>query len=75
MHCKYDILYVLIRMFWFVINIVSVSITMSAHESVGSRMVRELFVMAREAAPTIIFMDEIDSIGSSRMDGSQGRWR
>jgi 26S proteasome regulatory subunit T6 len=38
----------------------------------GSRMVRELFVMAREAAPTIIFMDEIDSIGSARQDGSSG---
>lgn len=38
----------------------------------GSRMVRELFVMAREAAPTIIFMDEIDSIGSSRVEGAQG---
>jgi 26S proteasome regulatory subunit T6 len=38
----------------------------------GSRMVRELFVMAREAAPTIIFMDEIDSIGSQRLDGGQG---
>ncbi|OQS00126.1 26S protease regulatory subunit 8 [Thraustotheca clavata] len=35
----------------------------------GSRMVRELFVMAREAAPSLIFMDEIDSIGSSRMEG------
>ena len=35
-------------------------------------MVRELFVMAREAAPTIIFMDEIDSIGSTRVEGSQG---
>ncbi|GLD93787.1 hypothetical protein PINS_up002392 [Pythium insidiosum] len=38
----------------------------------GSRMVRELFVMAREAAPSIIFMDEIDSIGSSRMEGGGG---
>ncbi len=31
----------------------------------GSRMVRELFVMARQHAPSIIFMDEIDSIGST----------
>lgn len=34
----------------------------------GSRMVRELFVMAREHAPSIIFMDEIDSIGSARSE-------
>ncbi|KAL5497526.1 hypothetical protein EMCRGX_G014007 [Ephydatia muelleri] len=38
----------------------------------GSRMVRELFVMAREHAPSIIFMDEIDSIGSSRLGGGSG---
>uniref|UniRef100_A0A061S4D5 26S proteasome regulatory subunit T6 n=1 Tax=Tetraselmis sp. GSL018 TaxID=582737 RepID=A0A061S4D5_9CHLO len=40
----------------------------------GSRMVRELFVMAREHAPSIIFMDEVDSIGSARGDsgGSGG---
>lgn len=38
----------------------------------GSRMVRELFVMAREHAPSIIFMDEIDSIGSTRMESGAG---
>eukprot|EP00764_Aduncisulcus_paluster_P009888 gnl/Carplike_NY0171/3342_a4496_538.p1 GENE.gnl/Carplike_NY0171/3342_a4496_538~~gnl/Carplike_NY0171/3342_a4496_538.p1 ORF type:complete len:404 (+),score=105.58 gnl/Carplike_NY0171/3342_a4496_538:22-1212(+) len=35
----------------------------------GSRMVRELFVMAREHAPSIIFMDEVDSIGGKRASG------
>merc|ERR1712054_255291 len=38
----------------------------------GSRMVRELFVMAREHAPSLIFMDEIDSIGSQRVEGKSG---
>jgi len=38
----------------------------------GSRMVRELFVMAREHAPTLIFMDEIDSIGGARVEGKRG---
>merc|ERR1712154_149967 len=38
----------------------------------GSRMVRELFVMAREHAPSIIFMDEIDSIGSTRIESFGG---
>ena len=35
----------------------------------GSRMVRDVFKMAKNHAPSIIFMDEIDSIGSSRGNG------
>lgn len=38
----------------------------------GARMVRELFIMARENAPAIIFMDEIDSIGGTRIEGKGG---
>ncbi|KAK2101740.1 26S protease regulatory subunit 8 [Saguinus oedipus] len=38
----------------------------------GARMVRELFVMAWEHAQSIIFMDEIDSISSSRLEGGSG---
>ena len=36
----------------------------------GARMVRELFKLAIDNAPSIIFIDELDSIAAKRYDGS-----
>jgi len=33
----------------------------------GARMVRELFEMAKKKAPSIVFIDELDAIGSKRL--------
>ncbi|KAL0265430.1 UNVERIFIED_CONTAM: hypothetical protein PYX00_010820 [Menopon gallinae] len=37
----------------------------------GARLVRDAFAMAREKSPTIIFIDEIDAIGTKRVDSDR----
>jgi 26S proteasome regulatory subunit T2 len=38
----------------------------------GPRLIRDLFKFAREKAPTIIFIDEIDAVGTKRYDTTSG---
>ena len=34
----------------------------------GARLVREIFMLAKEKAPSIVFVDELDAVGSHRLD-------
>ncbi len=36
----------------------------------GARLVRELFSLARDKAPAIVFIDELDAVGASRYEAS-----
>merc|ERR1740130_2206091 len=38
----------------------------------GPKLVRELFRVAEENAPTIVFIDEIDAVGTKRYDSTSG---
>jgi len=37
----------------------------------GAKMVRDAFALAKEKAPTIIFIDELDAIGTKRFDSEK----
>jgi cell division protease FtsH len=51
---------------------VSASDFIEMYVGVGASRVRELFTQARKHMPSIIFIDELDSVGMRRSDGGHG---
>ena len=51
---------------------ISASEFVEAIVGVGASRVRDLFKQAKESAPAIVFIDELDAIGRSRSSGSGG---
>ncbi len=41
----------------------------------GPKLVREMFALAQDHAPSIVFIDEIDSFGHKRVDSGSGAQR
>lgn len=41
----------------------------------GAKMIRDAFALAKEKAPTIIFIDELDAVGARRHDADSGGGR
>lgn len=37
----------------------------------GAKMIRDAFALAKEKAPTIIFIDELDAIGTKRYNSDK----
>ncbi|KAK2984301.1 hypothetical protein RJ640_026524, partial [Escallonia rubra] len=53
---------------------VSASEFIELYVGVGAARVRDLFREARKNAPSIIFIDEIDSVGGQRTESSNSEW-
>lgn len=52
---------------------VSASEINEVYFGVGAKRIRDLFKKAKESAPSIIFIDELDTIGRQRSGGGQMR--